>query len=82
MVRSSLASIMASRFLLAMLEITRADEDTKYRTEPGAIFSTVRLSDDDRADSGDSIAYISPSISSVDDVARVSSLPEEGAYVA
>ena len=73
---------MASRFLLELLEATRADEDTKYSTEPGAVFSTVRLSDDDRADGDDSVAYLSPSISSVDDVARASSLTKEGAYVA
>ncbi|KAI0655768.1 hypothetical protein C8Q70DRAFT_1057302 [Cubamyces menziesii] len=83
--RDALASIMASRFLLELLKVTKVDEDSKYRTSRGAIFSTMTLSGDNSAGDDDdwapSIAYLSPS-NSVDDIAEARSLTGEDVHIA
>ena len=75
---------MASRFLLELLKVTKVDEDSKYRTSRGAIFSTMTLSGDNSAGDDDdwapSIAYLSPS-NSVDDIAEARPLTEEGVHI-
>ncbi|KAI0324266.1 hypothetical protein GY45DRAFT_1439180 [Cubamyces sp. BRFM 1775] len=79
--RDALASIMASRFLLELLEVTKAEEQMKCSAGPQAVFSTVRLSDANGAGDDDdwtpSMIYRSP-LTSVND--PVEALSEDGAH--